>query len=289
MSIEGYSTQRSQQKPDHKLIFFMRIFLVILVVVNIYPVLFTLFTSFKSTEDFYSNIWSLPQRLLLNNYVNAFKIGHIGEYFINSIAIEIITLLGTMFLGVLAAHALARLKVPFAKGIIAVLLIVQILPQESMIMPLYIFMSKLKFIGMIYLPIATAYIGWFLPGTIVILTSFFQTIPVELLESARIDGSSEINTMFKIIIPLSMGAITTCTVLNFCGAWGELMWAQIATLNSNIGMPLTVGLINFQGQYTTDWGLMTAAICMVLLPLFTMFIFLQKYFIQGLTSGAVKG
>ena len=150
-------------------------------------------------------------------------------------------------------------------------------------------MAKLKLLDIVYIPISSAYIGWLLPGTIVILRNFFLTIPNELLESARMDGSSELHTMFRIVLPLTGGAIATCTVLNFCFVWGELMWAQIATLTIEKGVPLTVGLINFQGVYTTNWGLMTAAICMILLPLILMFIILQKYFVQGLTSGAVKG
>ena len=143
--------------------------------------------------------------------------------------------------------------------------------------------------NIVYFPISFAYIGWLMPATIVILKNFFQTIPAELLESARIDGSSELNTMFRIILPLAKGAVATCIVLNFCFVWGELMWAQITTLTSDRGIPLTVGLLSFQGQYTTDWGLMTAAICMILIPLFITFIFTQKYFVEGLTSGAVKG
>jgi ABC-type glycerol-3-phosphate transport system permease component len=266
-----------------------RILLIVLVVINIYPLLFTLITSLKTADEFYGDIWSLPSHFYIGNYINAFVQGHIGEYFFNSIAIAAFSLLiGTAF-GTLAAYALARLKVPFVEAIVALLIIVQILPTESVIMPLYIFMSKLRLINIIYMPITLAYIGWLLPGTIVILKNFFQTIPVELLESARMDGSGELNTMLRIIMPLTKGALATCMVLNFCFVWGELMWAQIATLTSDRGIPLTVGLLNFQGQYTTDWGLMTAAICMILVPLFVTFVFTQKYFVEGLTAGAVKG
>ena len=281
--------KKSKDRPDLFLVYAIRIFLIVLVGINLYPILFTFFTSLKTAEDFYGNIWSLPDRLFLNNYIDAFITGYIGEYFINSLAILVITIISVTLFGTLAAYAVARLKIPFVEIVVAVLIIIQILPTESMIMPLYILMSKLKLIGIIYLPISLAYTGWLLPGTIVILKNFILTIPSELLESARMDGSNELHTMYRIVLPLTGGAIATCTVLNFCFIWGELMWAQIATLTVKSGIPLTVGLINFQGQYTTNWGLLTAAICMILIPLYIMFLFMQKYFVQGLTAGAVKG
>lgn len=266
-----------------------RLILALLAAANLYPVLFTVFTSLKTTEEFYLNLWSLPRKFNLANYQQAFAAGNIGEYFLNSVVIAVVTLVLVIVLGTFAAYALARLHVPFSGAIVAVLLIVQILPTESIILPLYMMMGKLGALSLAYVPISSAYLGWLLPGTIVILRNFFLAIPGELLESARIDGSGEWKTLFRIVFPLSGGAVATCTVLNFCFVWGELMWAQLTTLTTDKGIPLPVGLLNFQGQYSTDWGLMTAAICMILLPLVLLFVLLQKYFVQGLTSGAVKG
>ncbi|XID94622.1 carbohydrate ABC transporter permease [Paenibacillaceae bacterium WGS1546] len=267
----------------------MRSVLVCLTIVNLYPLLFTIMTSLKTSDEFFSDIWAFPRSFLIDNYKQAFEVGRLGEYFYNSVVIALVSLTMVTVVAAFAAYALARLQVPFAGAIVGLLLVIQILPTESMVLPLYMMMSKLKLLGVTYVPITSAYIGWLLPGTIVILRNFFLSIPSELLESARIDGSGEISTMFRIAFPLTGGAIATCTVLNFCFVWGELLWAQISTLTTERGLPLTVGLINFQGQYSTNWGLMTAAICMILIPLFVLFVMLQKYFVQGLTSGAVKG
>jgi len=267
----------------------IRIFLLLFAATSIYPLIFTLSTSLKTRDEFLNNLWALPSRLQFQNYVEAFKIGRIGEYFVNSVVIAVISLFVGTVLATFAAYALARLRVPFAGALVGLLFVLMILPGESMIIPLYMIMSKLKMFQIIYLPIIIAYVGWLLPGTIVILRNFFMSIPNELLESARMDGCGELSTMFRIVFPLSGGAIATCTVFNFGFVWGELMWAQIATLTTEKGIPLSVGLINFQGQFTTDWGLMTAGICMVLLPLILLVTFLQKYFVQGLTAGAVKG
>ncbi len=267
----------------------IRLILLAMAVATLYPVLFTVFTSLKTPDEFYGNLWSIPSHFRYENYIEAFKTARLGDYMGNSVMIAALSLFTSSVLATFAAYSLARLRVPFAGAIVAVLFLLQILPGESMIIPLYMMMAKMGLFKVIYLPIVIAYLGWMLPGTIVILWNFFRSIPDELLEAARIDGSSEFSTMFRIVFPLAGGAVATCTVFNFAFVWGELMWAQIATLTTDKGIPISVGLINFQGQYTTNWTLMSAGMCMVLLPLILLFIFLQKYFIQGLTAGGVKG
>ena len=267
----------------------LRILLYTLALIYVYPLIFALLTSMKTTNEFISNFWALPTGFHIENYSKALIHGRMAERFLNSVIIVAATLSITTVFSILAAYALARLHVPYGSSIIAILFIMQILPTESMVIPLYMMMSKLSFFRVLYLPMVLAYAGWLLPGTIVILQNFFASVPGELIETSRIDGSSEMRTMFQIIVPLSGGAIATVSVFNFGFVWGELMWAQIATLTTERGIPLSVGLMNFQGQFTTDWGPMTAAICIILIPSIVLFLFLQKYFIQGLTSGAVKG
>ena len=121
------------------------------------------------------------------------------------------------------------------------------------------------------------------------MKNFFDTIPKELLEAARIDGSGEIRNLFTIVLPLMKGALSTCIVMNFTFIWGELMWAKTATLTTDKGLPLTVGLMSFKGEYGTQWSLMCAAICMIVIPLYLVFLFLQKYFVSSMTAGSVKG
>jgi ABC-type glycerol-3-phosphate transport system permease component len=264
-------------------------FLAAIAVVYLYPVVFTLLTSVKSTNEFHINLWGLPKKWMLDNYVNAFTTGRLGDYFGNSVFIAACSLLLVTLLGTFAGYALSRLHLRWTALIVGILFVLQILPAESMIIPLYLMASRSGLTQLPYAPLIVVYVGWMLSGTILILRNFFQSISTEILESARIDGCSDVDTMFRIIFPLSGGAVATCTVFNFGFVWGELMWAKIATLTTQRGIPLSVGLMNFQGQFTTDWGQLTAAISMVLLPMILLYVFLQKYFVRGLTSGALKG
>lgn len=267
----------------------LRIVMISCIAIYVLPIVFSFITSLKTTPEFYQNVWALPEKFRFENYIQAFTEGKIGEYFLNSVIIAATSLVLIQVFALSAAYALSRLKIPFANLILVLLLVIQVLPTESMIIPLYMMLSKTGMLKLQYAAIIIGYVGWSLPGTIIILKNYFETIPIELLEAARIDGSGEFNTMVKIILPLMKGAMSTCFVMNFTYVWGELMWAQIATLLTDKGIPITVGLLNFQGMFTTNWPMLTAAICMVMLPLFLIFLFLQKYFVAGLTNGGVKG
>jgi ABC-type glycerol-3-phosphate transport system permease component len=267
----------------------LRLSMIICMALFIIPVPFSLFTSLKSQPEFYQNIWGPPKHIVLENYTGAFLTGRIGDYFLSSVIIAALSLVLIQILSILMAYALARLRIPFAEFILIFLLVIQILPTESQVIPLYIMFAKIGLFKIPYWGIILAYTGWSLPGTIIIMKNFFETIPVELMESARIDGSGEIQTLIQIMLPLMKSAMATCFVFNFKFVWGELMWAQIATALTDRGVPLTIGLLNFRDSYGTNWPMLTAAICMVMIPLFTAFLFTQKYFVAGLTSGSVKG
>ncbi|WP_373217881.1 carbohydrate ABC transporter permease [Ruminococcus sp. 5_1_39BFAA] len=267
----------------------LRAALVILALAFVYPVFFSFLTSTKSLTEFYQNRWGIPEVWQFANYGAAWVKGRIGEYFLNSLIYCFLTVLFLEIFAVMAAYALSRLHVPHVELIIGFLFICQLLPNETVIIPLYLMMSRLHLLKLMYVPLIVANVGWALSGTIIVMKNFFDTLPGELLEAARIDGCTETKSMFHIVLPLMKGAIATCVVMNFTAVWGELMWAQIATMTTDKGIPLTVGLLNFQSAYGTEWPLLCAAIIVVVIPLYVLFIFLQKYFVASLTAGAVKG
>ncbi len=267
----------------------IRILMILFAIINIFPVIFALYTSFKDNKEFYKNMWSFPQTLRYQNYIEAFNIGKLGEYSVNSVIIAALTLTAALIFSVLAAYALSRLNIPGAEMILVMLILIQVLPTESLIIPEYMIVSKLGLMKIPYMAMVLPYISWNLPGDIIILSNFFKTVPTELIESARLDGATEFKTLTNVIVPLMKAPVCTCLIFNFCGVWGELMWAQITTLTTDKGIPLTIGLLNFKGIYGTNWGVMTAAICIIIIPMYILFIFTQKYFVEGLTAGSVKG
>jgi ABC-type glycerol-3-phosphate transport system permease component len=267
----------------------LRFLMVLFVGAYLIPILFSLSTSLKSQAEFYRNIWGIPGQFRFDNYVRAFTTGRIGEYFMNSVIIAVFSLVLIQICSLLMGYALARLQIPGSNIILMALFAIQVLPTESEIVPLYIMFTRAGLFKTPYWGIVLAYVGWSVPGTTIIMKNFFDTIPAELMESARIDGCGELKTMVRIILPLMKSAVATCFVFNFNYVWGELMWAQIATALTDRGIPLTIGLLNFRGIYGTHWPMLSAAICMVMIPLFAAFLFTQKYFVAGLTAGGIKG
>ena len=276
-----------KKTPSYVWIF--RVLLIFLGLIFVYPLIFALQTSFKTMNEFYMDMWALPEACRIENYFIAWGQGRIGEYFLNSIIISIISIFFIELFSVMAAYALSRLHIPGVEVIIMLFFVIQMLPSETLISPLYLILSKIKVLKIPFLPIIIGHVGWSLPGTITIMKNYFDTVPKDLLEAARIDGAGEIVSMFKIVLPLMKGALATCIIFNFTGVWGELLWSKTATMTTNTGIPLTVGLLNFQGTYGTDWPILCSAIILITVPLYVMFLFLQRYFVASLTAGGVKG
>lgn len=265
-----------------------RLLVIFYVLLLIYPVSFVVLTSLKSTNEFYTNIWGLPRSYEWSNYVRAWVEGRIGDAFFNSVFIVTISVIGILTLGTLAGYALARLEIPYANVIAVGLVLMTLIPTESVLVPAYLLTIRLGLVGTragLILP----YIGWSLPLTIFLFRGFFMSIPSELIEAARIDGASELRIFFRIALPLMLPALATTAILSFVGLWGELLWALIVLSTQAAIRTLPFSLVEFRGQFATDWGPLSAAICIILLPLVIFFFFTQKYFIQGLTAGAVKG
>lgn len=146
-------------------------------------------------------------------------------------------------------------------------------------------LRRFCFYGTLILP----YVAWQIPFAMYIMKQYFETIPQELIESGRVDGCNEFQTFIHIMFPLVTPAIATIVVFTFIGNWGELMWVNITTAASTTIKTLPVGLLNFKTEMGVQWGQYTTGICMVTIPLMIVFAYFQKYFVAGLTNGAVKG
>ena len=252
-----------------------------------YPLVFLLCTSFKSNAEFFLNLFGLPQTYVWANYPDAWAIGGLGHYFFNSLFITGAAVVLTTVVSLLGGYALAKLHVPKADLIMGAFMTFNFIPGIAIYISLYTMLNKIHLSG--YGAMILPYVAWQIPLSMYILKQYFETIPQELIESGRIDGCSELQTFVHIMMPLVMPAIATVVVFNFINNWGELMWANIVTSANTAIKTLPVGLLNFKTEMGVNWGQYTAGICLVTIPLMLVFGFCQKYFVAGLTNGAVKG
>lgn len=291
MGMQAIATGRSslihRNVRKHLSMWIIRALVILYALTVVYPLLFTVLTSLKSTNEFYGNIWGFPHVLAWSNFTEAWTSGGIGAAFINSAFVVMCSLVCILVLSGLAAYALARL-VPKGNLITLIIVVSTFIPGELVLVPEFLMASKLQLVGT-DLGLIISYIGWSLPMTIFIMRGYILTIPMELIEAARIDGAGELRIFFTVIVPLMLPAVATTGIFNFVGLWGELLWAVVMLSIEPTVRTLPFATLEFQGQFGTNWGPLSAAICIVIIPLVIFFLFTQKYFIRGLTDAAVKG
>jgi raffinose/stachyose/melibiose transport system permease protein len=276
-----------QRKSDRRERWIIRIILILFVIITIYPMIFVFLTSLKSTNEFYLNIWLWPKKIEWQNYVYAWTVAKIGSYFATSVIVVVSVVLVTLLLGSLAGYSLAKLDIPHADAIMLIIFLLTMLPSESILMPMYIMVSKAHLIGTT-ISLIIPYIGWGLPLTVYIYRNFFKTVPTEIIEAARIDGCSEAGTFAQVVLPMMLPATATNAIFLFLGWWGELLWASVDLSTSSI-KTLPLGITAFVQSAGTAWGPLCAASCIILIPVIIFFLCTQKYFVAGMTGGAVKG
>lgn len=259
----------------------------VFVLITVFPILFVLNTSLKETSEFYANVWGLPRGIAWSNYYYAWNTAQIGRYFFNSLLVVGITVLATIAISAMAGYALAKLNIKHAKLLIMVIFLSTMLPSESILMPMYLMTAKMKLTGS-YLSMILPFIGWGSAFATYIYYNFFLTVPTEVLEAARVDGCGEVRIFLKIVFPMILPATATVAIFTFLGWWGELLWSSVDLATSEL-KTLPLGVLAFVQSAGTDWGPLCAASCIIIIPLIICFLFFQKYFIAGLTGGAVKG
>lgn len=275
-------------KGEKKTKILAMVFTLLMILLVIFPLFFIVNTSFKNNQEFYTNIFGLPETWRFENYERAWVEGKIGMFASNSLIVTVTAVLASVILAALAGYALSKMYIPHAETIISILMCLNFVPGVAIYISLY---SQLNAFGLgrtLWIMILP-YLAWQIPFSTYIYKKFYDSISMEILEAARVDGSSEINTFVKIILPLVQPATATVVVFNFISIWGEYLWASIVSSASTSIRTLPVGLLYFRGEYGIEWGPFAAAICIIVVPLVVVFTYFQKYFIQGLTSGAVKG
>lgn len=266
--------------------------LVILIVV-LHPLLWLMINSVKTNAEAQKlpPYW-IPQeptlKPLMNVLINTGVYAtYWGKYFLNTIIITFATTLGVVTFSVIVGYGLARFKIKGKTFVLGTFLIIQFLAGPAVMIPEFIFISKIGLYNT-HLGVIFVYLLFQVPFATWLFYSFFQTLPVELEEAASVEGCSVVGTFWRITLPLSQVGIVTVAIMSFILTWSEYPFARIL-LESEKLLTVSIGLANYITAINIYWNQMAAAALICGLPLLIILLFAQKYFIRGLTAGAIKG
>ena len=263
--------------------------LIIAAVIAIFPILRILAVSLRPGDRLMSTDLSIiPPDATLESY----RIMLLDKPFLswvwNSLAITISTALIGVILAATAAYAFSRWKFPGRSVGLVFLLATQMIPASMLMIPIYILAIKLDMVGT-YRGLVIAYCVTSIPFSVWILKGYYDTIPVDLEEAARIDGCSQLQAFLRVLLPLSTPALAITFLFNFMAAWNEYLLARVMLGSQEYLLTWPLGLQRLQGQYQTQWGQFSAGSIMVMVPVIILFLYSSKYLISGLTLGGVKG
>lgn len=261
-------------------------FLIFLVCVIIFPVLWLVLNSLKTNQEMFLNSLALPKKWMFENYVTAWNKG-LFNYFKNSILVSAVSLFFILFISSFLAYGLTRFQVKGSNFIFIIVLGGMALSEQVALVPLYKILQALKLYNTQW-AIILPYIAFRIPFTMFLMRSYFISIPKELEEAAIVDGCNSLQRFFKIILPISKPVLASCAIVNLNFVWNEFLFANVFLENKSI-MTIPLGLMAFQGDLKSDYVVMLAGILIASLPMVVLFLCMQKQFVRGLTSGAVKG
>jgi multiple sugar transport system permease protein len=264
------------------------VFMTLLVIAYSLPLLGVLLTSLKTTEEIArEGLWNLPNFLNWSNFSQAWLQGNGRVYMVNSFLVTIPATIGSITCGVLAGYVFSKL--PFRGSDLLFMLVIagMFFPPQIVLIPLFRFFNTIGLYDTLW-PMIIVHIAFGLPICTLVLRNFFSSIPNAIRESAVIDGANEFQVLTRIILPVSMPALAVLATLQFTWIWNDFLWPIIFT-QSDRWRTIMVGLISLKGQYSVAYGVQGAMALIASIPTLVIFIFFQRYFIRGLTMGAVKG
>jgi raffinose/stachyose/melibiose transport system permease protein len=252
------------------------------------PVFAVLSTSLRGQGDLLAGgIFSLPKQIHWENFGKAWGAGDFSIYFKNSLFVISAKVPLGIAVAALAAYPLAKLQFRFSSGIFLFFLVGLAVPVQVALQPLVVMMRQLGIANTLF-ALLPPYLAFGLPLQILVLRGFFRLIPSELLEAARVDGASEFTIFYRIMLPLSVPALAALAIIDALATWNEFLLALVL-INSKDQRTVPLGLMQFQGEHSSQYTLLMAGVVISIIPVLVIFLFLQRYFVSGLTAGAVKG
>ncbi|MFR3493264.1 MAG: carbohydrate ABC transporter permease [Blautia sp.] len=268
----------------------MTVIAVVLFVAMMFPLYWMIITSFKEEKMVFATPPQLfPLKPTISAYVIQFTstVFNILQGLKNSMIISFFAMVISVVLSIPAAYGMARFKLKGKRIILLLFMVSQMLPQISTLVPNFIIFQKLSIYNTYLAPIfADATLG--IPFCILMLRTYFISIPKEIDEAARIDGCNSLQSFIKVVLPMCSGGVAVSFVFSFLFAYSDLVYS-LTYINDSTKWPVTVGIYNAIGRYGTAWSQAMAFGTIVAAPVIILFIFMQKYIVEGLTAGSVKG
>lgn len=262
---------------------------VVIVLVQVYPLAWLLLTSFRTAADFAGgNPFALPSEFTLDNYARAFDVGNLGLNIVNSLIVTLGASVLIVGAGMMAAFALQVLGFRFSGLVRALFLLGIIVPVQIALVPLFIDYSQVGLLDT-HLSMIIPLAAFALPMAVYLFSSFYEYIPREMYEAASLDGAGPYRIFSQITFPLSVNTIITVVLVNSIFIWNDFIFANTFVLSDGL-KTIPLGLQNYIGAMgNTDWTATFAAVCVTVTPLLLVFLVLNKAMINGLESGATKG
>jgi ABC-type glycerol-3-phosphate transport system permease component len=255
-------------------------------VIAVFPVYFMAVSAFKTKEQYLANKWGLPLQPVLTNFATAFAGDKFLLRFANSLILTVASVLLSGLIATLAAYAFARMPFPGKRTLFSLVIALMVVPPVVMVVPMFVAMVNWGMINS-YSGAILIYVGLLMPFSVYLMTNFFKTVPREIIDAARMDGCGTFGVFRQIMLPLSAPALLTLVVVNAMWVWNELLIALIFLQRDEL-KTLMVGIAAMRSRNYVDIPATMAGLLVATLPIVALYMAGQRYFIRGLTAGAVK-
>ena len=255
----------------------------------IFPMIWMIYSSFKTDQELFFSPWAAPVELQWDNFARAWTKAHVGDYLLNTLIVVVPALLLTLIISAMAAYVLARFEFVGRRFLFYMFLSGMLFPVFLALVPLFNLVNQLKMLNTFH-GLIIVYIAYSLPFTIFFLTGFFKTLPTEIEESAIMDGANPYQVFFKVMLPMASPGLISMGIFNFLGMWNQYVLPLVLISDESKYM-LSQGLafMLFKQFYENDWSALFAALTIIMVPTLILYITFQKQIQDGITTGALKG
>ncbi|MET1416655.1 carbohydrate ABC transporter permease [Roseibium sp. HPY-6] len=250
------------------------------------PLFFMVLASFKTVPEFFMNPFGFPKELAFSNYTRAWSDAHVSVTLPNTVIVTSVAVVASTLLSAMIAYGLSRKEKRFAMGLYTLFVAGLLVPVHAIILPLFIVLKHLGLLGTL-LALILPYTAMGLPLGVLVLTPIAAALPRDLVHAARLDGATEGQIFWKVVLPLMKPGLVSVAILNGVWMWNEFFIPLIVSFKPE-AQTMPVGIVSFIGSYSTEWGLVFSSVVISTLPVVVAYLLMTRQFQSGLTAGAIK-